>query len=245
MRLFKFSHWFKIGVCWIIFFAIIQTAGAATKQVNVESTTPKRIQLTYALTRDGQLFAHTKEIYTRQGKLYQLQSTTKGVGVYALLGERKLLSNGQVTKAGLQPLHFESLQLKNASKSLINDFDWKQKSLRMQVKDKTVVVPLEVGTQDLLSVMYQFMFSPPRGPRVVIPVTTGKKLKVQNYQTNLSSPSVLTEAGTFNVVELSDIDDSEEKKVYLAVDKHFLPVKIVMKEDGKLLEQTLTKMKFE
>lgn len=231
-----------IVCCLLLFTSLIATA--ATKQSS-KDVTPKRIQMTYALTKDGQLFAHTKETYNRQGKQYQLQSISKGVGVYALLGERKLLSSGNIASAGLQPAHFESLQSKNTSKSLINDFDWKQKVLRMQVKGNTSELPLEVGTQDLLSVMYQFMFSPPKGQRLVLPVTTGKKLKTQTYQVNLVSTKLQTEAGEFNVIELSDVDGADEKKIYLAVDKQFLPVKIVMKEDGKLLEQTLTKLKFE
>jgi Protein of unknown function (DUF3108) len=244
MSLFKSYDKYKWIVCGCLLLATALTATAATKQSN-KVATPKRIQVTYALTKDGQLFAHTKETYARQSMQYQLQSTSKGVGVYALLGERKLLSSGNITSAGLQPVHFESLQSKNTSKSLINDFDWKQKKLRMQIKGELTEVPLEMGTQDLLSVMYQFMFSPPTHQPIILPVTTGKKLKVQRYQVNFSSPNIQTEAGEFKVVELTNADDSDTKTIYLAVDKHFIPVKIVMKEDGKVLEQTVTKLKFE
>ena len=51
---------------------------------------PKTVQLEYDVARDGKLFARVKESFTQNGKQYRIQSVTKGVGIYALLGERKL-----------------------------------------------------------------------------------------------------------------------------------------------------------
>lgn len=84
---------------WIIFFCLALYGAIA-------QAAPKSIQLEYDLKRDGKLFAKVVENYSQVGDQYKIESVTKGVGVYALLGERKLSSNGSVTKDGLKPKHF-------------------------------------------------------------------------------------------------------------------------------------------
>lgn len=122
---------------------------------------PKNIQLEYELRRGGKLMAKVKENFSQDGKQYKITSVTKGVGIYALMGERQLQSVGEVTKEGLKPKHFELHQGDNAKKTLINDFDWEKSSLNMTIKGESSNVTLEKGTQDLLSYAYQFMFAPP------------------------------------------------------------------------------------
>ncbi len=70
----------------------------AILMVPVAHAVPKSIKLTHEVKRNGKLFGHVTETFSQNGKQYQLQSVTKGIGVYALLGERKLLSQGEVTK---------------------------------------------------------------------------------------------------------------------------------------------------
>jgi hypothetical protein len=208
-------------VCVLALF-VVQTAHAV----------PKLIKLTYEVKRNGKVFGHVTESFSHNGKQYTLQSSTKGIGVYALLGERTLLSQGDITKEGLRPKHFEFSQSTSAKKNLVSDFDWKARVLHMQVKGEKQQVPLVVGTQDLLSVMYQFMFKPPVPGALKLAVTTGKRLKTHQYQVNAQSAPLVTDAGQFKVLELIEVDDSDAKKIYLAMDKHALPVKIVVQEDG-------------
>lgn len=213
--------------------------------VQLAYAAPKSVKLTYEVKRNGQQFGNVTETYTQNGKQYTLQSVTKGSGVYALLGERKLLSQGDVTKYGLRPKHFELLQSSNAKKTLINDFDWKARMLNMQVKGKAEQVALLPGTQDLLSVMYQFMFKPPAVGQIKLPITTGKRLKTHQYQVSVQSTKLATPAGEFKVLELTETDDADAKKIYLATEKYALPVKIVVQDDGATIEQLLTQMTIE
>jgi hypothetical protein len=69
---------------------------------NLAFALPKNIQLEYELKREGKLFAKVKETFSQNGKQYNIKSVTKGVGVYALLGERVTTSTGAVSKAGLK-----------------------------------------------------------------------------------------------------------------------------------------------
>src|SRR3989344_4800562 len=94
---------------------------------------------------------------------------------------RKLTSEGEVTSDGLKPSHFELHQGDNEKKTLFADFDWAANTLTMKIKGKPTTVPLEKSTQDLISFAYQFMFAPPQGDALVLPVTTGRKLRIHNY----------------------------------------------------------------
>jgi hypothetical protein len=196
--------------------------------INLAIAAPKKITLEYELERDGQLFANVTEYFTQDGKLYQIESVTKGIGIYALLGKRELKSNGVVTKQGLKPLHFESLQSTSAKRTLINDFDWENQRLNMQVKGRKKEQALQDGTQDLLSIMYQFMFKPPMQTPFAIPLTIGKKLSMTDYEVTTKTQMKKTKAGNFDVVTLTERNTDEPKIIYLAKDYHYLPVKVVM-----------------
>lgn len=213
--------------------------------INVAIAAPKKVTLEYELERDGQLFANVTEHFTQDGKQYTIESVTQGIGIYALLGKRELKSNGVVTKQGLKPLHFESLQSTSAKRTLINDFDWENQLLNMQVKGRKQEKALQDGTQDLLSIMYQFMFKPPMQTPFAIPITIGKKLSMTDYEVTTKSQLQKTKAGNFDVVTLTERNTDEPKIIYLAKDHHYLPIKVVMYDDGAKFEQNLIKLTVE
>ena len=231
---------------WIIFFCLAVFAVIA-------QAAPKNIQLEYKLTRDGKLFANVVENFSQDGNQYKIESVTKGVGVYALLGERTLLSTGSVTKEGLKPKHFELHQGDNKKKSLINDFDWAKNTLNMQVKGETRTQILEKGTQDLLSYAYQFMFRQPTKARIkqntiLVTLTTGKKISQYQYKVIARGVNLNAAASQFKTLHLVNTPtaDEEKKQLWLAEDKYYLPVQYALTdEDGANFEQTLTKIHVE
>lgn len=210
---------------------------------------PRQVQLTYEASRNGQPFATVNETYRQEGNRYRIESITKGVGVYALFGERKLTSEGEVTAQGLKPSHFELHQGDNEKRALYTDFDWNSGQLKMKVKGKINSVPLEAGAQDLSSFIYQFMFVPPSGSDFRLPVTTGKKLRTYHYNVDASGETLETAAGKFEVMHLHEAaEDADEdgKELWLGVEQHYLPVKLMMKDDkGSKIEQVLTGIKVE
>ena len=209
---------------------------------NMAFAAPKQVQLTYEATRNGQPFATVNETYRQEGNRYRIESVTKGVGVYALFGERRLTSEGEVTAKGLKPAHFELHQGDNEKRALYTDFDWAGNQLKMKIKGKPNTVPLEAGTQDLSSFIYQFMFAPPSGSELKLPVTTGKKLRTYHYHIDAKNELLEVGAGKFKVMHLNEaMQDEDGKELWLAVDKHYLPVKLMMVDDkGSKIEQVLT-----
>ncbi|HSI45584.1 MAG TPA: DUF3108 domain-containing protein [Methylophilus sp.] len=202
------------------------------------SAAPKQFILKYDLLQQGVTIASVKDQMTVTGNKYQLDSLAEGKGIYKLMGERTLSSQGDVAENALRPSHFESRQSKHPDKALISDFDWGKKVLKMQVKGEQQTEKLTKGTQDLLSVMYCWMWQPPKGKQVKLAVANGKKLSPHTFVVTEESTPLQTEAGTFNVIKLEDSDG--EKTLYLAKDKGYLPVKLVVMDDGKRMEQVIT-----
>jgi hypothetical protein len=208
---------------------------------------PQQLTAVYQATRNGQPFANVTETFTREGERYKLESITQGIGVYALFGKRRLYSEGEVTAAGLRPTHFEQQQGDQPKKAVSADFDWAANTLSMKYKGKTNTAPLETGAQDILSFAYQFMFKPPQGDEVVMPVTTGRKMRVYRYRVAERDVTVDNEAGKYKAIHLVNAEqDDDQKELWLGAEAHHIPVRITMKdENGAKIEQTLTSLHVE
>jgi hypothetical protein len=204
---------------------------------------PQKITAVYDVTRKGQPFATVNETFTQDGKHYRIESITSGIGVYALLGKRKLTSEGEVAEQGLRPLRFEQRQ--GDKKKAEADFNWKTNIVTMTAKGNVSTVPLEPGAQDLASYAYQFMFRPPVGEEITLAVTSGKKLRTYKYKI-VSQNEMLDDVKTLHLVNANKSEDGEEKELWLASEAHFIPAKIIMfDENGAKIEQVLTSLTVE
>jgi len=212
---------------------------------------PARVNASYVVAKDGQEIATVTERYEVKGDHYQVESTTKGIGIYALMGVRKLTSTGKVTAQGLKPDHFELHQSNSAKKTLLADFDWAKNTLTMNVKGVNREAALIQGTQDLASYAYQFMFLPrPPKDHLTVTLTTGKKLNTYEYQNNEPQGTLTADGKSYKTVHLVPSNQPEgqveTKEMWLAANQQYLLVRFIMvNEDGEKLEQTLTELHVE
>lgn len=212
---------------------------------------PKLIQASYEVTKNGQPFANVHERYVVNGDSYKVESVTKGIGIYALFGERKLSSTGEVTSQGLKPVKFALQQGDNPKRALFADFDWANSKLQMTVKGETKDEALAAGTQDLASYGYQFMFLPaPLTDAITVTLTTGKKLNQYPYKINAEQVTIESAGKQYKTLHLVPFDQAktqtETKELWLAAEHYYLPVRILMVEDsGSRIEQTLTELHVE
>ncbi len=225
-------------------------ASSFAQEAPAKSGLPQTIQATYEVSKNGQPFAKVKEQFVITGNTYKIESITKGIGVYALFGERKLTSAGDVTPEGLKPSHFELHQGDNAKKSLVTDFDWPQKTVHMKVKNAVKDAALTPGTQDLASYPYQFMFvSTSLKDAITVTLTTGKKLNQYPYKVGAETELVDisgTQYKTLHLVPIQEKSQTESKELWLGIEQHYLPVRIMMvDENGEKLEQILTELHME
>ena len=219
------------------------------KEAAAKFTVPKRISATYVVTKNGDPFANVYEQFTVTKNTYTVESVTKGIGVYALLGERKLTSTGEITAQGLKPSHFELHQGNQKKKSLFTDFDWAKKSLVMTIKGEQETAELKPGTQDLASYPYQFMFvRASLKNTITVPLTTGKKLKQYSYKVSPDIKTIDCVGVQYKTLYLtpSDHEGTETKDLWLATEQNYVPARIlVIDEDGHKLEQTLTELRIQ
>jgi hypothetical protein len=184
------------------------------------------------------------ETFKQTGDQYVIESVTEGVGLAALFGKRILKSDGLITSEGLQPKHFEQHQGDNEKKAVYADFDWLANQLSMKNKGNVTTEPLAKGTQDVASFPYQWMLFPPKTDEVSLPITTGKKQRIYSYKVIERDVSMTVDAGQFKTLHLSNASETgggNEKEFWLAVERFYLPVKIIMREEnGATIEQTLT-----
>lgn len=236
------------GFCTISVFSLAFIFTSSAVVAAQQASLPKRIQANYVVTKDGTQFANVREQYVVTGNTYKVESTTKGIGVYALLGLRKLTSTGKVTRKGLVPTHFELHQGSNPNKGLFADFDWSNNTLHMQGKGEPQAVPLVAGTQDLASFPYQFMFLPrPFKNDMTVTLTTGKKLNQYQYKVKPKIEQLNLAGSQYKTIHLvpggSDKKQSETKELWLAAEQNYLLVRFLMVDsDGAKLEQSLTEL---
>ena len=174
---------------------------------------------------------------------YLITSLTEAKGLVSLfLGKLTQKSVGVVNENGLLPDFFSYQYGSDTAKEQTARFAWKEGVLHIRSVKGNKTEPLKVGTQDLLSFMYQFMFSPPLENTQII-VTNGKNLRTYDYQF-VGEIALTTSMGNMNTIHLIKTDDDQEKtELWLATDYQYLPVKIRKTEkNGEVIEQIITKI---
>ncbi|MDP3744262.1 MAG: DUF3108 domain-containing protein [Methylotenera sp.] len=178
---------------------------------------------------------------TQDNATYRLTSTTEAKGLAALIfGTLEQVSEGAITEYGLRPSYYSYQYGANADKKQYANFAWSDGVIEMHSNKGKKTEKLPDGTQDLLSFMYQFMFTPPL-ETMQISITNGKNLRTYTYSFE-GEETIATELGDLKTLHLLKSGEKQEKtEVWLALDYQNIPVKIRKTEkDGGVIEQTVT-----
>lgn len=178
-----------------------------------------------------------------ENNTYTLVSVTKAKGLVSLFfSNLEQKSEGMVIDSGLMPNHFSYQYGDNKNKMQSASFAWSDSVIVMRSAKGEKTETLPVGTQDFLSFMYQFMFSPPL-ENTQITMTNGKRLRTYIYSF-AGEEVITTKIGDLNTIHLLKQGDEEDKtELWLAIDYQNLPVKIRKTEkNGSVIEQTATKI---
>lgn len=207
---------------------------------------PDSVQAVYDVSKSG-MKVEISETFSRDQNRYTLSSVWKPVGLLALIKPEKIFidSNGLVGKRGLQPLLLDHRRELDQRKNSRAEFDWKNKQLTLIHQDQRTVVALPDGTQDRLSVMYQFMFLPLQNAAALdFPMTNGEKLDNYHYAIT-HNQTVKVPAGEFNAIYLDSQPKPGERRteIWLATQLGNLPCKMTITEaNGDQLTQELSKL---
>ena len=203
---------------------------------------PTDIRAVYKISWSGILIGQVSEHFKRDANRYTIVSETRSDGVLGLFlhDTLKVTSEGRITPAGLQPVKYEFSRASDASKTILATFDWDANLFKSEHDGKTENIALEPGTQDRLSIMYQFMLSPPHAIKVKAWMTNGKKIEQYVYLKQ-GDVTLNTPAGDFAAVHYKrDAKPGDDKaQLWLAKDRFFLPVRVLFEDRNGTLDQTL------
>jgi hypothetical protein len=210
--------------------------------------TPHYVEIDFRILHKGSVVGVERQRFqVNADSRYTLSSVAEAKGLLALaLSDLVQQSEGAVTDRGLKPENFRYQYGRNADKAQVARFIWQSGTLELQNKGRSQNVPLREGVQDLMSFMYQFMYTPPL-EQMQLSITNGKRLKNYDYGFE-GEESLQTAMGALRCIHISHSnDDGEEKtEIWLAADYHYLPVKISKTEkDGTLTERIATRLQIE
>jgi len=208
---------------------------------------PGHVEAEYRITSGGMVVARVRETFIRAGDTYRIESVTRSEGPLKLLLDDTvtLQSEGRVGPAGLVPLRFEQRRARDASRDIHATFDWPASRLRSEYRGEERTESLPAGTQDRLSVMYQFMNLATLANEVSVPMSNGRKVELYRYR-KVDEPRLATPAGDFATVHFERVPeapDDSQAQLWLAKDRYNLPVRVVfMDARGLRLDQQLVSL---
>jgi hypothetical protein len=211
------------------------------------ATPPESVRASYDVFKDGLHVGMMQESFATNGTKYQITSDTDPAGLLAVFIRTRIKarSTGTITGGGLQPEKMEYGRLDDAGKNVSAAFDWPARELHLTFDGRNETLPLGSGTQDRVSVMYQFLFlSLEKLQPLEFPMTNGKK--IERYRYELAGRERLdTPLGKLDTLHLVKHREHGENgvEVWLAADRHLFPVKLlILENDGSRLEQVITRL---
>ncbi|HEX3058149.1 MAG TPA: DUF3108 domain-containing protein [Usitatibacter sp.] len=206
---------------------------------------PTQIEAQYIVTTNGGItIGRASETFSRTGNVYTIRSETRSDGALkAFLDDQYTVqSTGRVGADGLIPLEYTERRARDNKRDLKSTFDWKMSVMHTELRGEPSDYWFPPGTQDRISIMYQFVYMKELGPTLEIPMADRRKVRVYTYKL-VEEGRISTPAGEFETRHyrrvLTDEDDTRVD-VWLAKDKYNFPVRVIFDEPRRFkLEQSL------
>lgn len=206
------------SLCFLLLSAVALAARAAPLQGNFE--------IQFEVSCDGTSIAEITEHLELSGTTYQMTETSKGKGLYALLGSAKRTSRGNIKDGMLQPLEFADERTgRDTARAW---FDHKARTITMQYSGHKGTEEMPPNSQDRLSFLLQVTMLPGRAKYMKLSIFDGKGQSRQEYDVE-GRERVHTPAGDFDAVKVTRRTEPGQKdSAHLWVAADFgLPVKLV------------------
>ncbi|TXT25919.1 MAG: hypothetical protein FD134_794 [Gallionellaceae bacterium] len=211
---------------------------------------PSQIKASYDVLKGGIKGVAISETFTRTQDHYRIESVSKAVGLLAAFKPEiiRVTSEGVITDKGLRPSTYIQERKLDSGRNTRADFDWNGKRITLIERASELTQPLLAGTQDRLSAMYQFMFTPLQNASALdFYMTNGSKVDIYNY---LVTPgqSVTTPLGTFQALHVASLPKPGESRteIWLSTEHANFPFKMVVTDpDGDQLVQEITQYNVE
>jgi hypothetical protein len=209
---------------------------------------PQQVDAQYIVTTNGGItIGRANESFTRQGDAYTIRSETRSEGVLKTFVDDQFTveSSGRVGKEGLKPLEYNERRAKDNKRDLKSTFNYKIDVMHTEMRGEPSDAWVPPGTQDRISIMYQFAHLPELGDTLVIPMADRRRIKTYTYKM-IGEERITTPAGEFDTRHYQRVlDEPKETKVdvWLAKARNNLPVRVIFDDPkGFKLEQLLVSL---
>jgi hypothetical protein len=205
---------------------------------------PQRITVHYDVSYNGIVMAEGHETLQHDARNYLVESELRGKGMFALIkrGAVKRSSRGEITPGGLRPLEFRDQR--GDRQPEFARFDWAARLVTHEREGHRKTSSISEGTGDRVSFMWSFAFAPPKG-EVAAQVADGRGTTHFRYAV-AGKQTLKTPAGDIeclHLVKIKDPGDARDTELWLAVQKSFIPIRLlVVEKDGTRVDQVATKI---
>ena len=206
---------------------------------------PTQIEAQYVVTTNGGItIGRASETYSRNGDRYSIKSETRSDGALKVFLDDQYFveSSGRVGAEGLIPLEYTERRARDNKRDLKSTFDWKMSVMHTELRGEPSDYWFPPGTQDRISIMYQFIHMKDLGATLEIPMADRRKVRVYTYNL-VEEGKIATPAGEFDTRHYRRVpaDEKDTKvDVWLAKDKYNFPVRVIFDDPkGFKLEQSL------
>ena len=193
-------------------------------------------EIQFDISCEGTELAEVVERVELSAGSYQMTETSKGKGIYALLGTAKRTSRGAIVNGQLQPAEF--VDERTGRDTARAWFDWKAQTITMQHGSRKGTEDMPPNSQDRLSFLLAVTMMPGRVKTMKLSIFDGKGQSRHEYDV-AGREKVQTPAGTFEAVRVTrryEPGAKDRADLWVAAD-FGLPVKVVnVDRDGKRCE---------
>jgi len=205
---------------------------------------PKNFHSEYQLLQKSNNLGRVIVDFNQKDNQYEIKAITKAEGILKLLGDREVISKGQLTIDGFSPQIFELKNKKKPKKNILAVFDSKDKQVKLTYKQQTKNILLKEKHFDVITYLYQFNFESLSKKNYIFEVVDGKKSRTYLYN-KVRSELITTSAGSLE----ADVYEGEIKGksnsihyIWVLREPYRIPLKIEIKTDiGINIEQILVK----
>ena len=190
---------------------------------------PDKMDLVYRANVAGMdIGTLNRQLQASGNGMYKVTSETRAQGIAAMLmnDTYREQSEFKIDNGMIYPLRYHQAPDKKPEKARIATFDWDKKKVSLN-NDR--IYDIKPGVQDPASFLFYWMLSPPvQGQEGKISLVDGKRMK--QYQYNIIGEEKLASLwGEINTLQIERRDNDDPEKIlrlWLAVDRNHVPVKL-------------------
>lgn len=178
-------------------------------------------------------------VWVSEGMHYTVTSVASATGLAGVFYRGQLVqtSRGRITAAGLQPEEFWDQRGERRSSARIEQAENGVHLTLTPAQGAPRHFSHGGGVQDLLSLMFQLALTAPPQGQASYAVFNGKKLREYTFEPR-GEVELETALGTLNTLHVVRLADAAGRfEAWLAVDRNYLPVRVLRgDDDGNVVE---------